>query len=213
MFGGAITPGTFCSLAALSLLWWHPAAWMIYARIRRERECSSDEMAVRLTGSAAPLARALYRLADWSATTDPVLIGARSSGLTDRIARLTAPKQQVRGRALPLVGGATIALIAAAVAGSSAGSRREALTRAYAASAVAPPTIFTFHAHDPAGTFLVRMVRGRVTSIDLGPDPVPPGRIVQSGDTVQVLGEGGRELLRIEVDPRGALRWNARRAS
>jgi hypothetical protein len=32
------------------------------------------------------------------------------------------------------------------------------------------------------------------------------------GDTVSVLGEAGQELLRVEVDPRGGLRWRPRRA-
>lgn len=201
-------------LFATSLLWWHPGAWLIYVRIRHERECASDETAVRLTGSAASLANALFRLADASMATETVLIAADSSGLADRISRLAEPQGcRARETIPPFLAGAFVALTAIIVAASSTASHGEALTRAYAASAVGPSTVFTIRAHDPAGPFLVKMVRGRVVAIELGREPVPLDQVVQRGDTVRVVGEAGQELLRLEVDPRGGLRWMPRRAS
>jgi beta-lactamase regulating signal transducer with metallopeptidase domain len=204
----------FLQLFATSLLWWHPGAWLIYVRIRHERECASDEHAVRITGSAASLANALFRLADASMSTESVLIAADSSGLADRISRLSAPQgRPARETIPPFLVGVFVALTAVIVAASSTASRGEALTRAYAASAVGPSTVFTFRAHDPAGTFLVKMIRGRVVAIELGQKPVPSDQVVQRGDTVRVVGGAGRELLRLEVDPRGGIRWTPRRPS
>jgi len=197
-------------LWAASLVWWHPATWMVCARIRHERECSADERAIQLTGSAAPLARALVRLAE--PRSNWLAAAAASGDLADRIGRL-ARRPVSTPRRLPLHALAAIALIAVTIVFSSAAAHRGSLARAYASSAAAPPTLIEFHAQDPAGTFLVKMVRGRVLSIDLGADPVPLARIRQTGATVQVLGDSGREVLRLEVDPRGGLFWNARQRS
>ena len=200
-------------LFAASLLWWHPGAWLIYARIGHERECASDERAVRIAGCAAPLAIALFRLASASMATEPLPIAAHSSGLAERISRLLKPQEcPTRGWVAIFLAGASVALASMILAASSAASHGEALTRAYAASAVGPPTVYAIRARDPAGTFLVKMVRGRVTGIELGQKRVPSHRVVQMGDTVSVLGEVGQELLRVEVDPRGGLRWRPRRA-
>jgi beta-lactamase regulating signal transducer with metallopeptidase domain len=201
-------------LFAASLLWWHPGAWLIYGRIRHERECASDEHAVRLTGSATSLAKALFRLADASAATDSVAIAADSSGLFDRMLRIAEPRRPpARETISPFLAGAFVALTIGIVTVSATASRGEALTRAYAASPAGPPTVITIRAEDPAGTFLVKMVRGRVVAIELGQKPIPSDRVLQRGDTVRVVGQAGQELLRLEIDPRGGLRWRPRRAS
>jgi beta-lactamase regulating signal transducer with metallopeptidase domain len=201
-------------LFAASLLWWHPGAWLIYGRIRHERECASDEHAVRLTGSAASLAKALFRLADPSIAAEPVAIRADSSRLVDRMLRISElPSPPARKTISPFLAGAFAALTIGIVTVSATASHGEALTRAYAASPAGPRMVVTIRAEDPAGTFLVKMVRGRVVAIELGQEPIPPERVVQRGDTVRVVGQAGQELLRLEIDPRGGFRWRARRAS
>jgi len=201
-------------LFAASLLWWHPAAWFMYVTIKHERECASDEHAVRFTQSPSALAKALVRLADASTTREAVAIAANSSGLADRILRILEPRQRFARETIPtFVFAAFVAMVAITVAASSTASRGEALTRAYTASAFGRPTVFTIRAHDPAGTFLVRMVRGRIVAIELGQQAVPPNRVVQLGSTVRVMGETGQELLRLEVDPHGGFRWMPRPAS
>ena len=201
-------------LFATSLLWWHPGAWLIYVRIRHERECASDEHAVRLTGSAASLANALFRLADASMAAESDLVAADSSDLADRISRISEPQRCPTRETIPkFLVYAFVALTTIIAAAGSTASHGEALTRAYAASAVGPSTVFTIRAHDPAGTFLVKMIRGRVVAIELGQEPVPGDQVVQRGDTVRVVGEAGQELLQFEVDPRGGLRWRPRRVT
>ena len=198
-------------LFAVTLLWWHPAAWLVYARIRHERECASDEQAVRMTGSPAPLAHALFRIADAPSTRGAVAVAAGSGRLVDRISRLAEPQRSgSRRRTAPFLAGAFAALAALIVAASSTASQARSLTRAYAASPMGPPTVFTIHAQDPAGKFLVKMVRGRVLAIELGQDAVPSERVVQRGNIVTVVGASGQELLKLEVDPRGGFRWNPR---
>jgi hypothetical protein len=201
-------------LLAMSLLWWHPGAWLIYARIRHERECASDEHALRHTCSATSLARALFRLAEAPIAVEAVAVTAGSSGLADRISRIAEP-DECRGRSrIPHFLAASFAVLAVVIMGSSfAASKSDSLTCAYASSAAGPNTVFTIHAHDPAGSFVVKMVRGRVLAIELGQEPVPSDRLVQSGRMVMVMGAAGREVLRFEVDPRGGLRWMPRRAS
>jgi beta-lactamase regulating signal transducer with metallopeptidase domain len=206
--------GNILRLAAASVMWWHPAVWLICARIGHERECSCDELAAQLLGSAAPLANALLRLADAPPAGEPFAMAAGASGLADRISRLAPPQGcRLRRTTHPLLAAAGVTLTAIVVASSTAASHGEALTRAFAASAAAPPTVFTIQAHDPGGTFQVRMLRGRVVAIVLGRERVPPGRVEQVGDMVKVVGKAGQELLRIEVDPRGGLRWTPRRAA
>jgi beta-lactamase regulating signal transducer with metallopeptidase domain len=200
-------------LFVASLLWWHPGVWFIFGRIRHERECASDEQAVRLTGSATSLAKALFRLADASVATESVAIAADSSGLFDRMLRMSEPQRPPAQETIsPFLAGAFVALTIGVVTVSATASRGEALTRAYAASPAGPPTVITIRAEDPAGTFLVKMVRGRVVAIEMGQKPIPSDRVVQRGDTVKVVGQAGQELLRLEIDPRGGLRWRPRRA-
>jgi beta-lactamase regulating signal transducer with metallopeptidase domain len=198
-------------LFAASLLWWHPGTWLIRAAIRHERECAADERAVRTVGSAAALAKGLCRLAEVSSRTRTLALAAHSHGLADRIARMADPPEHGARRVASCAAAALAALAIVACAISAKASRSEWLTRAYAASAFAPATVFTIHAHDPGGPFTVRLVRGRAVAVELGREPVPSTRLRQRGDDVTILGDGGRELLRVQVDPRGGLRWEPRR--
>ena len=204
--------GNVLHLLLASVLWWHPGVWFIYARIRHERECSCDELAVEITGSCAGLANGLVRLAALPAGADAVLVGASSRELVNRISRIAELRKREASRLAPWVSACAVALFMGAVAGASAAAARvDPLTRAFAASPLSPRTVFTIHAQDPAGSFLVRMLRGRVLGVVVGDEPIPAGRVSQRGGTVTVTSRAGGELLRLEVDPRGGFRWTPRR--
>jgi beta-lactamase regulating signal transducer with metallopeptidase domain len=194
----------------VSALWWHPAAWMIYAVVRHERECAADQQAVRADRHSLSLAKALVRLAENSITADPFAVAARSSGLSDRVRRIVEkPLGNERPITVPAFG-AVVTFIALTVLCNSAASHAEALTRSFAGSPLAPSTVVTISAHDPAGKFRVRISKGRVIGVMLEQQPVPANLIIQRGEIVSVLGGGGQELLRLHVDPRGGFHWTAR---
>lgn len=198
-------------LLLASVLWWHPGVWLIYARIRHERECSCDERAVEISGSAAGLAKGLFRLATLPVDSNAVLVGASSRRLVNRISRIVELPARPSNRLAPWVYACAVALFMGVVsAASAAAARVEPLTCAFAASRFGPRTVFTIRAQDPAGTFLVRMVRGRVLGVVVGNEPVPADRVTQRGSLVTVSSRNGHELLRIEVDPRGGFHWNPR---
>ena len=199
-------------LLLASVLWWHPGVWFICARIRHERECSCDDLAVEIIGSAAGLANGLVRLAALPVGGEAVLVGASSRKLVNRISRIAELERREKSRFAPWVSACAVALFMGAVAGAStAAAHVEPLTRAFAGSRFSPRTVFTIHAQDPAGTFLVRMVRGRVLGVVVDGKPVPSARVTQRGGTVTVMSRAGRQLLRLEVDPRGGFHWTPRR--
>jgi hypothetical protein len=83
-----------------------------------------------------------------------------------------------------------------------------AVQRAFIASRWSPTV--TIRAHDPAGTFQVKIRQGQVLAISFGDKRVPPGHVVQQGDVVRVLGLSGRELLCLTVVAGNGIRWEAR---
>jgi len=198
-------------LLLAAVLWWHPGVWLICARIRHERECSCDELAVEITRSSAGLAKGLFRLASFPVYGDAVLVGASSQGLLNRISRIAELQKRASNRVVPWVAACSIAMFVGAVSvASAAAAHVDPLTRAFAVSRFGPQTVFTIHAQDPAGTFLVRMLRGRVVGVIVGGEAIPAGRVSQQGDTVTVTSRAGQEVLRLEVDPRGGFRWTPR---
>jgi Zn-dependent protease with chaperone function len=193
----------------VTLLWPHPAAWLLWARTRREREACCDDLAVQLCGSAAPLARALYRL---SATTPAFGAGALAAAtgpLERRLQRLLQPRQpaaSLASRTAALAALAALALATLLFAPMLPADR--ATQRAFIASRWSPT--ITIQAHDPAGSFQVKMRRGRVLAISFGDEPVPSKQVIQQGDVVRVLAGSGQELLALTLDPRGGIRWQPR---
>jgi beta-lactamase regulating signal transducer with metallopeptidase domain len=196
-------------MAIVLLLWPHPAAWFLWLRLRQEREVCCDDMAVRFCGSAATLARALYRLA---AATPPAHFGVLSATAGplerrfERMLQRQLPALPLVARTIPVL--ALVALPFATISLARSIQVDEAAQRAFVASAWAPSV--SIHAHDPAGFFRVELRRGRVLGISISDEPIPREYVIQQGDHVRVLGRGGQELLALQVDPRGGIRWQAR---
>jgi beta-lactamase regulating signal transducer with metallopeptidase domain/protein involved in polysaccharide export with SLBB domain len=104
--------------ATETLLFYHPAAWWVSNRIRREREHCCDDLAAQHCGSAVAYARALAAMEELRAPQlSRLALGALGNGrLLVRIERLVAPRA-TRGRreTSPLVAGAGALVVAAAV--------------------------------------------------------------------------------------------------
>jgi beta-lactamase regulating signal transducer with metallopeptidase domain len=86
---------------AETLLFYHPAAWWVSARIRAEREHACDDLAVEACGCALTYARALAELESMRAGDEPRLaLAATGSGsLIGRIRRLvSAPSRSAERR-------------------------------------------------------------------------------------------------------------------
>jgi beta-lactamase regulating signal transducer with metallopeptidase domain len=196
-------------MSIVLLLWPHPAAWFLWLRLRQEREICCDDMAVRFCGSAATLARALYRLA---AATPPAQFGvlsATAAPLEHRFERMLHRPRPATPLVVRIVSVlAFLALVFATIPLARALRMDEAAQRAFAASAWAPSV--SIHAHDPAGFFRVELRRGRVLGISISDEPIPREHVIQQGNRVRVLGRSGQELLALQVDPRGGIRWQAR---
>jgi beta-lactamase regulating signal transducer with metallopeptidase domain len=193
------------------LLWPHPAAWYLWARTRREREACCDELAVQTCGSAASLARGLYRLATRAPACGAAALAAATGPLERRLQRLLQPRQPStplasRAAALPALGVLALAtLLFARMLPTDRATQRALIASRWS------PTI-TIHAHDPAGNFQVKMRRGRVLAISFGDEQVPSKQLIQQGDVVRVLAGSGQELLSLTLDPRGGFRWEPRPA-
>ena len=199
-------------LLAVSLLWWHPAVWWIYRQVQHERECCCDELAARWTGSALSLARALFKLAQRRVGHPAMAMGAWSTPLTDRLRRLSVADRSEPGSLSHCVALAAFPLcVSLVLAASASAASSEPLTRAFAASRFGPRDVITISAQDPAGHFTVQMLRGRVVSIMLGRNAVPSARVVQDGERVRIVDSSGQDVLALELDPRGGMRWNPRR--
>ena len=194
--------------AVAIMLWPHPAAWIVRAQLRHEREACCDEVAIQLCGSAAPLARALYRL---SADALPYrhAVPALGGPLEFRLQRLLSAR-----RASPsLLSGApsVFALSALALATVLLAQTlpTDAATRTAMIASPFGPTILV-RAHDPAGAFLVQLRRGRVLGVSIAEKSIPSAQIIQEGDSVRVLDSSGRDILDLRVDARGGIAWNSR---
>jgi beta-lactamase regulating signal transducer with metallopeptidase domain len=195
-------------IGVLLLMWPHPVAWMLWNRLRHAREACCDEAAVQLCGTAGPLARALYRLAVNASPLD-VAVPAAAGPLELRLQKLLTPNRSSGGilpcAALTL---AMIALVLATIC-SARTLRANAATRIALMASPLGPTI-SIHAEDPAGSFFVRLHRGRVFGISIGNQSIPTAQIIQQGNSVRVLDRSGQEILALRVDPRGGIAWYPR---
>ena len=92
-----------------SLLFFHPAAWWLSRRIRREREHACDDLAVAACGDAIVLAEALTALALNRQSAPRLVLAAHGGSLMQRIARLLAgPPSRGRWAALAGLGALTV---------------------------------------------------------------------------------------------------------
>jgi beta-lactamase regulating signal transducer with metallopeptidase domain len=172
------------------LLWPHPGAWMIWDQLRHEREACCDETAVQVSGSALPLARALYRMAAKLESFD-LAVPAAAGPLEWRLQRLLNAQQPSTRVVLWIT--PVISMLGLAVATFLLAQTLPADAATRPAFEVSPTGIDIFtRTKDSADSFLVHL-RGGAT---------PPGRVIQQGNSVRVLGGSGHELLDLQVDPR-----------
>ncbi len=194
--------------AALALAWHHPAAWMLRAAVRREREMRCDAAAAQRAGAPA-LARGLVALAETltKAPAAPVALAQGSAGaaLAARLDRLAQTPHALPPRSRLQFLALACAIAALPLAAVAAQAADPGLPGAYVASAFGPTV--SFDAHDRAGSFRVAVRQGQVVSAAL---ERAPARVLQQGPRVTLLDPAGRPAVRLTVDPHGAIAWAAR---
>lgn len=110
-------------IAAETVLFYHPAVWLVNRFIRNEREHCCDDTAVRLSGDPGNYARALALMETWR-STPALALGANSGVLKQRIARILGINTMKT--ALPQGGLAVIACVCVAGAILSAAGFNQA---------------------------------------------------------------------------------------
>ncbi len=95
-----------------ALLFYHPAAYWVSARLRAEREHCCDDLAIAATGDRLGYARALQAMEIWRGPSRELAVAANGGSLRARIERIARP-QAPRGR------GRSAAFAAAGVLGSA----------------------------------------------------------------------------------------------
>jgi beta-lactamase regulating signal transducer with metallopeptidase domain len=116
-----------------TLLFYHPAAWWVSARVRDEREQCCDDMAVAACGDAHTYASALVAM-DQLRTSRALVLAANGGSLLHRISRLVRPDLAVPSRRRWMTWVAMLALTATAFLGEQWGravvSSRDLITLA-----------------------------------------------------------------------------------
>jgi Zn-dependent protease with chaperone function len=195
----------------LAVLWFHPAAWLLYGRLCSEREIRCDALAVRQGASAGGLARALVRLAEGRSAGRLAMALSSGAELSLRLRRLLEPgASRPAGAWIPL----TAAALASALCLLTLGAGRFAggdpsIRDAFVASAFGPT--IAIEARDRAGRFSVNIRQGRVISASVGERPLAPAQIVQRGGRVVLIGEARQPVVALTVSPAGQVSWAARR--
>jgi hypothetical protein len=197
-------------LGCETLFWFHPAARRLGNAMIAERELACDDLAVATCGNAREYAGALARLEEMRhALPQGLALAANGGSLLSRIRRLVSPSRETSpvaavaaiSLAMSMLGAAVFATqLAATVHGHGFGRPR--------AWRFAGP--ITMNAADPAGHFTVSMQRGRVTGATMAGENVPAHLLLQHGDTLQILDQGGRSMLAVRVKPEGGLSWAPR---
>ncbi len=100
-----------------TVLFYHPAIWLVSKAIRNERENCCDDLTVRAIGNPLLFARALTNLEEWRHSSAVPLLSASGGTLMQRINRIVTPRPIASGRAPHWAVVASIA-ISAAVAGT-----------------------------------------------------------------------------------------------
>lgn len=213
-------------LAASTLLWWHPSIRQTVRTAQHDREFACDDVVAQQGGASHALAEALVALADvrGAAVGTRLALTANAHPLVARVRRLLdathdgsdrpSAHQPQRARWRPSPGLATRLALGSALCGviAVAASSHERTTRSFARSWMSPPTEITVRAADPAGTFALVMRRGRVEHVTMNSSPVSPSRVTVAGDSVAIRDHSGARVLTLALDPRGAIRWDARPA-
>ena len=68
-----------------------------------------------------------------------------------------------------------------------------------------------FSAHDPAGEFTLTMLAGRPIAASINDVPIPPDRLLHSGDSIRFLSPDGKVVLTLAYyRATGRIEWQAR---
>ncbi len=100
-----------------TLLFYHPAVWLVSRAIRQEREQCCDDLAADVCGNRAVVAKALVRLAEIRALPAGVAMAATSGRLAQRVRRLISSPRSTRestvwrSAAGPLLACLTVSLV------------------------------------------------------------------------------------------------------
>ena len=195
----------------LALLWLNPAAWWLYRHLNREREACCDRMAIARGASPTALAEALIGMAEARSTLPALMAttGGRSA-LSWRLGRLLGDDETVPTNGGVLRGTSALTMLAGtcAMVGVALGKSDTGLTDRYIASVFGP--VVAVRAHDPAGSFALRIRQGRVIQASVDRVPLRPADIVQRGDRVLLAGAVQRLAVPLQVSPVGRIYWQAR---
>ena len=194
---------------ALAAFWFHPAAWLLYRQVTREREMRCDALAVRHGASPLGLARGLLRLAERRApsTLAMAITGGDFAARVHRLLGADAVPTASPAGARP-VAFALSALCLLALAGGRLGRIDGSMADLYHASVFGP--IVSVHASDPAGSFALRIRHGEVLAATVGRQPLSRDRIRQQGDRVTLLDAASQPILALTVTPQDRIEWEAR---
>ncbi len=194
----------------LAALWFHPVAWMLYRRVTREREMRCDALALRHGASPLALARGLISLAQRRPPATLAMAVTGDGDFVTRIHRLLAadatpgmPTAGARPVALALSALCLLALVAGRL-----GRVDTSMADLYHASTFGPTV--SVHAHDDAGSFALRIRRGRVLAATVGQQPLARDRIRQHGDRVTLLDAARQPILALTVTPQDRIEWDGR---
>lgn len=102
-----------------TVFFFHPAVWWISSRIREERECCCDDLAVSTCGDPLAYARALTELESLRAGLPRLALGATGGVLLERVRRLVRPECRRSANTRRDVGGLVVLLSAAVLLGGT----------------------------------------------------------------------------------------------
>lgn len=190
-----------------ALLWFHPGAWWLSARARREREFACDDLAARVGGGRLRLARALAALEELRPRNLAPAPSAAQGPLLRRVARLAARGATRRHSLFRRLARVATCGVATTVA---AGALWLALAVVPVAgfAAVGPATTLT--ARDDAGPFTLTFRGGRVVGATLDGAALPLSRIRQTADSIHFLTPAGEASFGVRVKPGGGITWRSR---
>ncbi|MEO8333673.1 MAG: M56 family metallopeptidase [bacterium] len=187
------------------VLWFHPAIWQLVRAAVDAREEACDLESAARSPSALVLARALLKLEERRHSA----LGANNGALAVRVRRLIAGTHgTTRGGAFFL---APIAVLAAGgLLAARLAPRSDRLALVGATANALPVERMVITASDPAGTFTLTLLNGRVADATISGVPVERASMRRREQTLVIADARGERVVAMELDPRGSIRWMPR---
>jgi Zn-dependent protease with chaperone function len=183
-----------------TVLWFHPAIWRLVRAAVNAREEACDVESVSHSGSALVLARALVKLEERRQSP----LGATDGALVTRVRRLISGTHGTyRGSTFVLA--PVVVLVMGGLLSAGLAPRSDRLALVGATANALPVQRMVIDAHDPAGTFTLTLLNGRVASATIAGVPVERDAIRRHQRTLVLA-----DRVSMELDPRGAIRWMPR---